>query len=282
MRTTILSLLCLLALTVHADQKALVIVDATNAGGNNKPVFAQRWYVFHDKDMPTIAAAIKKLAGTTAIGTNSDFDAATKALKEAAPGSDNRVFLNQGDTFRIIILSRTDQFLPLTEITEEARKTRFVQDLGTLVKLAVAIKDKGLKEKDVLYLITDKDGGTDGVHPRSTISITVKTKALTSKPAVATPAVATPGAPAAGTTPAITAPDTTSAPGTPSATAAAPKDEPIPPFESTMTPDITVNPTLINGPTEHAFLSADVPITKASDARTCLPRHERIGGMGSW
>ena len=214
----------LAATPVCANQKALVIVDASNAGTSNAPSLDRRWYVFRSaKDSQAAEASLRRLDDRNV--NEAPLDPVKKDFERMAADSDPRVYLDPGDTFRVIVLRTSDQLLPSIEISEKRRETRFAQDFGTLIKLAVAIA-KAVAETRV-YKLTEKSGQTNGVYKRSTITVDVKTSN-----------------------------EKETSDGGP---------EQFDP--ATMTADTSVSVALVNGPKEHWFISADVPITKTSEAK---------------
>jgi hypothetical protein len=219
------------ATAAHADENSvvigdryLVVVDLSTGDTDNTPSLDRRWYVF------SASTADAALTAVHTLDSGGTIDAVKAAFKPLAATSDPRTFLNVGDTFRVVVVYSATQLIPSIKISEERRKSRIVEDIGTLVKLATAIAGKGLKREKPVYKLLEVTGGTNGVDKRSTIKISVKTKVIPK--------------PKPDALPTDIVPDTFDA--------------------DTMTPDVSVDVALINGPAEHLFISADVPVTKAS------------------
>jgi hypothetical protein len=237
LRHTLLSALLVLtsvATAAHVDgnsvvvgDRYLVIVDLSTGDTDNTPSLDQRWYVFPASTADTALTAVHTL------DSGGTISAVKATLKPLAASSDPRTFLNAGDTFRVVVVYSATQLIPSVKISEERRKSRIVEDLGTLVKLATAIAGKGLEREKPVFKLLEMTGGTNGVDKRSTIKISVKTKAIPK--------------PKPGTAQADPIPDAFDA--------------------DSMTPDVSVDVVLINGPPEHLFISADVPVTKVSQVK---------------
>jgi hypothetical protein len=240
-----LHILTVLALPAVAATKGVVIVDVSTGKAANTPSLDRRWYVFPETHRAPAVDALHALENKP-----TSLEATKAALKKLEQQSDPRIMLAAGDTFDVIVLYTDDQLLPSVAFTEERRQTRFAEDFATLVKLAVAIGTKEIAGKPVVYKLHETKGGTNGTYARSTIKVSVKTKTKAKQPAGDGKAGA---AGAAGAAPAVVP-----AAGPAAVTAFDP---------DTMTPDITVDVALVNGPTEHFFISADIPVTKTSEIK---------------
>jgi hypothetical protein len=237
----------------------LVVIDLTT--GDGKPTLGQRSIALPDaaadeKTQPVVAKyrqQVDALRGS-AVGTPLSLKDYKTAFKGVSALADTRTKMSAEDTIDVAVVFASDELEPTVELDEGVRRTQLATDFGTLLRIALALPSKGGGTAPT-YRVKHTTFALSGGFVRSNLKFTCVTRKKTSVESAAYAACEEDAKVKDKSTCDVS-------------------------FDPSMTADVTVVLTLVNGPTEHAFISADVPITKLSDVQFDSTGHS-IGTTGT-